>query len=167
MKFLTWTCSFSSFVPSCGYGGLRTVRNEFITRAPICMLLWHQRAFEGCHCVRLPFNHQPISFCPEHPQAYVIQRMRKPYETTSNRRGVPCPGTPAAPTEWNMLKHFLRKSGESNQASSTSQLCASSVFLVLLVNKITNTDCLNFKNCMCKSMLCLYQSIHVDADVVL
>lgn len=107
----------------------------------------------------LPFYCQPISFCPEHPQAFVIQRMCKPYETTSNRRGVLCPGMSAAPTEWNMLKHFLRKLGKSNQASSTSQLCAScGFFLVLLVNKITNTDCLSFKNCMCKCYVCIIVS---------
>lgn len=87
--------------------------------------------------------------------------------TTSNRRGVLCPGLPAVPTEWNTLKHFLRKSGESNQASSTTQLCASSVFLALLVHKITNSDCLSFKTCMCKSMLCLYHSTHLVVDVVL
>lgn len=133
----------------------------------ICIFLQYQRNFGGCHCICLPFNHQPISFCPERPQAYVIKRMCKPCETTSNRRGVLCPGMPAAPTEWNMLKHFLRKSGESNQASSTSQLCASSGFLVLLVNKLTNTGYLSFKNCVCKSVLCLYHGICVDADVVL
>lgn len=93
--------------------------------------------------------------------------MCKPYEATSNRRGVLCPDMPAAPTQWNMLKHFLRKHGESNQASGISQLCASSGFLVLLVNKITNADCLSFKYCMCKSVLCLYHSIHMEADVVL
>lgn len=48
-----------------------------------------------------------------------------------------------------------------------SWLCASYAFLTILVSKITQSDCLLFKDCMCKTMLCLYHSIHVEADVVL
>lgn len=71
-SFLPWTCSCSSSVPSCGYRRLRTVRNEFVTRALICMFLQYHRTLKGatayaCHLIISQFHfalraHRPMRY---------------------------------------------------------------------------------------------------------